>query len=860
MAVEAQRLPFEGLARVAERLAAGGPVPEAFVLIAAAAAEAASAEVAVVFVRDEADAALVARAVAPGGSPRAAELSGARLEPGARPDGHVLVKARIAGRTVGAIELVDADESRARAVAEIAAGQLSLALRLARGDSGETRLGSLRDAGDALAAGAAPTRVARQAATLAAGATGAVQAVVWEARGETLQPIAWHGQWDVGAFERARALALESRAAWQPLLVDSAGPDTGTTVSIRMGEPTFGVLQLRYAEEPRRSELDGLLEFAARVAHALRLGSSARDVERELERTRALLAVVGDAISHLSLAHTLDTAVDRIAELLAVERVGVYLYADRRLTTAAGRDLDEGHEGVARALLGIANGPLRARETIEVRARAPEPPLEPAARALAAVGVEAALAVPLRVHDETTGLLVIYPGSRRTTDAERALLAALAAQLAVAVQNARLHEESKELGEALASVLGAERQAALRLRALYQIANSFTRTLSLEQTLQAVTETVVEVLDIDAAVIRLPDERGDELVPGAVHVADETLSGPVRAVLDRPHPRSHLTRPLLLDVDTAERVGGPSALLVPFLQKGSTAAIVPIVAQAEPLAQLTIVSLDPLAPITGDTLATAATIAGQAALAVDNARLYQQQKMFAETIQRALLPGERPDVPGVDLGAVYESAARLDVGGDVYDFVTLGDGRIAIVLGDVTGHGVDATADMAMAKFVFRSLVREHPEPDEFLAHANDVISDEIGVGKFITMVYVLIDADGRLACASAGHPAPRIVLADGTVQPLTCGGLALGIDGGRDYDQQVVRLPDGAAVVLYTDGVVEARSGSELYGVERLDACLSDRAGLPAQALAAAVLADCRAFAGGELRDDCAVVVARKS
>src|SRR5204863_95322 len=83
----------------------------------------------------------------------------------------------------------------------------------------------------------------------------------------------------------------------------------------------------------------------------------------------------------------------------------------------------------------------------------------------------------------------------------------------------------------------------------------------------------------------------------------------------------------------------------------------------------------------------------------------------------------RPELPGFDVGAVYESAARLDVGGDVYDFLELGDERIAIVLGDVTGHGVDATADMAMAKFVFRSLAREHPEPADFLAHANEVFA-----------------------------------------------------------------------------------------------------------------------------------------
>jgi serine phosphatase RsbU (regulator of sigma subunit) len=217
-------------------------------------------------------------------------------------------------------------------------------------------------------------------------------------------------------------------------------------------------------------------------------------------------------------------------------------------------------------------------------------------------------------------------------------------------------------------------------------------------------------------------------------------------------------------------------------------------------------------------------------------------------------------VPGYDVGAVYESAARLDVGGDVYDFLELDDGRVAIVLGDVTGHGVDATADMAMAKFVFRSLAREHPEPADFLAHANEVIAGEIVTGKFITMAYLALHPTGRLACASAGHPAPRLVQEDGTVEELSCGGLALGIDGGQVYEQLDAMLAPGAAVVLYTDGVVEARSGGELYGVERLDACLSGRAGLPAQALAAAVLADCRAFAGGELRDDCAIVVARRT
>jgi hypothetical protein len=187
-------------------------------------------------------------------------------------------------------------------------------------------------------------------------------------------------------------------------------------------------------------------------------------------------------------------------------------------------------------------------------------------------------------------------------------------------------------------------------------------------------------------------------------------------------------------------------------------------------------------------------------------------------MQRSLLPRDAPDVPGLEVGEVYESSARVDVGGDIYDFVQLDDGRLAVVLGDVTGHGVEATADMAMAKFVFRSLAREHPEPGDFLAFANDVVVDEIAPGKFITMTYLAVDPGrGEVACANAGHPPPRLVLPNGTVRGLEAPGIVLGIDSGQTYEEVRTELPVGSTIVLYTDGVVEARNGGELYGTERL-------------------------------------------
>jgi len=373
------------------------------------------------------------------------------------------------------------------------------------------------------------------------------------------------------------------------------------------------------------------------------------------------------------------------------------------------------------------------------------------------------------------------------------------------------------------------------------------------------------VLDVDAAVVRMPDERREQLEPRALHVADPGVADAARALLGRPQPfgvqpvqrlfRRRL--PFRLDEDNVSQLG---MVLAPFLARGWTAAAVPVATPAEVIASLSLFSFRPDRPITDETIAQADAIAGQAALAIDNARLYQQQKQFADTMQRSLLPRSRPELESLDVGAVYESAARVEVGGDVYDFLELADGRLAVVLGDVTGHGIEATADMAMAKFVFRSLAREHPEPAEFLAAANDVVVGEIAPGKFITMAYVTVDADaGAVACAAAGHPPPRVLRPDGRVDALEAAGLVLGVDEGQDYEEVRAELARGGAVVLYTDGVIEARRDGELYGMERLDALLAANASLPAEALARAVVEDCRAFGGGELSDDCAVVVIKR-
>jgi serine phosphatase RsbU (regulator of sigma subunit) len=782
----------------------------------------------------------------------------------------LVVLARAAGRVVGSVELVrigDDFEDDDRAIADLLGAQVALAVRSLAPDPGTstTRAKWLELAGDALAAGGDAHRAAQQTVRVAAETTGARGGVLWRVRAEGAhEVIVSFGPVESG-LDRAAELVREAVDTWRPATVDDVPglPGRATHVAtLALGQPPFAALQLFYTEDsvPVEAELSSLAAFAARAAHALRSADHAAELEGELVRTRALLEVVGEAIARLSLTHTLETAVERIAELLQAEQVGVYLREEGQLFAAAGRGLAAGHDEIAARLSEALSGPLRARATIHARAGGQDAALAATRAALAAAGQRSAVAVPLLVQDESIGLLIVYPSRRAISESDMALLAALAAQLAVAVQNARLHERTKELGEALGEVLETERQSSRQVNALYEISRSFAQSLSLEKTLATVTSTIVDVLGVDAAVIRVPDERGDQFVPRAVHVADARMDNAVRTILERPQPRPARSHdPIVLDTSTARRLGGAHALLIPFLDKGSTAALLPIATATELLAQLTILCLDPARPISAETLTTAGTIAQQAALAIDNARLYQQQKEFAETMQRSLLPRERPAVAGLEVGTVYESAAQVDVGGDVFDFMELPDQRLAVVLGDVTGHGIDATADMAMAKFVFRSLAREHSEPSEFLAHANEVVVGEIAVGKFITMAYLTVAPDGELRCASAGHPVPRLVHPDGTVTGLECGGLALGIDAAQVYEQVRAELAPGGAVVLYTDGVIESRRGRELFGQQRMDDVLAANASQPAQVLADELLAACRSYAGGDLPDDCAIVVIKR-
>jgi serine phosphatase RsbU (regulator of sigma subunit)/uncharacterized protein YigA (DUF484 family) len=898
---EVESMGVEALAAAAARLLDAGLGGSALGALVEAVATATGSDVAIARTVSGSSGDLVARAVFSASPALAAELEGTRVPPGALPDGEgdvviaelpeplrrVAERARasvvrfypllVDGRPVATLELVRGEplSAREQMLGRLAAAHVGIAARLER-DAAVNRARdgrtSLQLFGEALAAGADETETAEHIVRLATEATGAAGAALWRIEPDAgptfLADFGLAGTGPRGEAVEEALAALEERPRGI-VARTSEGPDGGHTATVPLGEPPVGALQLHFEKGgPVEGDLELLSPFAARAALALRRSRRVGLISRALRRSQTVIGVVSQAIAQLSLSHTLETAVERIAELTGSGHVAIYLREGERLTSAASRGLAGAETDLAERLLDLALGPFRGRGYVFIEDMRRDPRLRGLEGAWERIGIRRALFIPLIVHDEVIGALGVFKTRPRPyREGEEGLLLALSSQLAVAVQNARLHERAKELGERLERTLDSERRAARQLRGLYEISHSFAESLSLQATLDAVAKTMVELFQVDAAVIRMPDDRGEALEARAVHVADEKLRETAPALLGQLQPMTAPTaRPLLRSgraaLLTAGTLSGNDAhrFLEPFLARGSTAAVVPLATPGEVLGTLTILSLDPARPLDSDLVDAAMAVAGQVALAIDNARLYQQQKDFSETMQHSLLPRELPAVPGLELGHVYESSARVDVGGDIYDFLPLEDGRLAVILGDVTGKGIQAAADMAMAKFSFRALARMHPEPADFLARANEVIVDEIGAGKFITMLYALIDpTTGAVACASAGHPAARIVHPDGTVSELGGRGLALGIEPDQGYEAEHAELSSGATLFLYTDGVVEARRDGLLYGEQRLDEFLARRTSLSPQDLAEAVLSDCRNFAG-DLGDDCALVALRLS
>ena len=323
---------------------------------------------------------------------------------------------------------------------------------------------------------------------------------------------------------------------------------------------------------------------------------------------------------------------------------------------------------------------------------------------------------------------------------------------------------------------------------------------------------------------------------------------------------------LLAGTPLAAVRGGAGTQLITTADSGTaTLLVVPLRLRDHVFGAMTLSRTGPGRPFTDTEVELAEEVARRCALALDNARLYNQQADIAAVLQRSLLT-ELPLVAGLELAARYQPAQRgAEIGGDWYDAFPLPDGTLAVVIGDVVGHDLQAASRMGALRNMLRALavdraVDRAEEPGDTLRRL-DTVACHLDTADSATAVHGHLRPAGAdspagwiFRWANAGHPAPLLLDAGGGTTLLEGGrGILLGVEPGRARPTATVALPPGSTLLLYTDGLVESRLMALDVGLARLREEAAAGAGLPLGRLCDTLIATL-----GDRGDDIAVIAVR--
>lgn len=254
-------------------------------------------------------------------------------------------------------------------------------------------------------------------------------------------------------------------------------------------------------------------------------------------------------------------------------------------------------------------------------------------------------------------------------------------------------------------------------------------------------------------------------------------------------------------------------------------------------------------------------LARHAAVALQNALQFERERHIAETLQQALIADDLPTIPGVELAALYQAAAGSLVGGDFYSAWRMPDGRLALLVGDVSGKGVEAAGVTAMVRYMAEALSHHRPEPAALVGELNEMLCPRMPDGGLVTLLVVVVDTRaGTVHWCSAGHPPAVLMGSDGSQRTLEDPDPPCGVFPGHPFHQGAEPFLPGDTLVAYTDGLIEARRQGRELGEEGLRAALAAAAGAGPAGLARAAHAAARDWSGGRLLDDVAVAVVRRT
>ncbi|MBO9310715.1 MAG: GAF domain-containing protein [Chloroflexus sp.] len=583
--------------------------------------------------------------------------------------------------------------------------------------------------------------------------------------------------------------------------------------------------------------------FQSAQAHALA-------AERQAARMGLVNRIAGLLAAHLDQQEILEIATRELVQLFWADHTGLVLFRDDKTGFVAAEYPPTGMVGMT---IDLQQNPL-----VDVLRTTRRPQvildIENDPRALSsrdrwrAMGLRSLVVVPLISRDRVFGSISFdsFGEPRSYDEAELELMMTVTTSVATAYENALLFAAEQE-----------QRRTAETLR---EVARVLSSSFDPNEVLQLVLAELRKVINYDTSTIMLLDGPILRIAAASGWPPDEiplgrtlpvATSGAGQVVRER--------RPILLVAPPGQTIWPPGDMGERIL----TWLGVPLIAKGRVLGVLNIDAYRRHAFNDRD-LEVALAFANHAALAIENAQLYQesvtrveQEMAIARQIQLNLFPHELPACAGLRVAA--RCLPARETGGDFYDVIALGS-RLGVIIGDVSGKSLPAAMLMAVARSTVRSEARNHEFPRLVLTETNRWLVDDVPRNTFVALGYALIDPiEQRLILANAGQLSPLLRHADGRTTFLeTAGALPLGMQRDARYNQLELDLAPGDTLVFYTDGVVEAQNHQrELFGFDRLEHLVRHWGYLPPEELLERVLSAVQTFSEGRSpHDDITLVV----
>jgi len=634
---------------------------------------------------------------------------------------------------------------------------------------------------------------------------------------------------------------------------------SAVAVPILHGDTPWGAITLTHPQPGffAQADLTLLLALADQAAVALEAARQYEAQRRRAVQLQTIAEVMRSILSILDLDALLNQVVRLVRSRFGYSHAHIFTVdAEReevifRASTDPENPFWEARQGRLSLEEGLVGWVARHGEATIVGDVCQDPRWLPDQK-----DVRSEVAVPLKVGNDVVGVLDVQSDEVDAFDDEDLfILRTLADQIAVALENARLYR--------------AEQEEAWVLNALLQVAQNIARARDLSETLETVVRLVPLLIGAEPCVLLLRErESGVFRVAHGYGAGWKALEGQVldsrvipalARVVQGATPLALVAEP---DVE-----GMPVA--VSGLLPGGSGWLYPLVAGGEVCSVLLLGLGAGGTPLSGKQQTILSGLAHQAGIAIQEARLRQeaevrqrleQELAVAREIQRRLLPECCPQIPGWSIGAAWEAARA--VGGDFYDFVPLPDGRLGIVVADVSDKGVPAALFMVLSRSLVRASAVNHASPAEALGHVNRLLLEDSQAEMFVSVFYGVLDPQaGEMRYASAGHNPALLVRADGETALLQAPGVILGVIPDARLEERVVELRPGDTLVLYTDGVTETiNRHEEEFGLERLTRIVTDRRADALPDVQAAVLEALKEFGEGQPPfDDLTLVLIRR-